>query len=230
MSSSKSAVHRPTHSAFDPILDAEILETGSLGVSGENGDTTESPDSNMLLMMMPSTGGGGGGGGGGGQPVPIRSNPSNPSRRSERSQAADSSPAHPSTYSPIATLSATVGAAAASAAAAGRRPTTARLKQQQSWSAAANQAEGTEYLGSGSAFAEIATLSPSRRRSSTTKKLGLDSDTITFDAPFFVTWFCSIWNILFLPLFVLLNYLTNKCDNKEDQENPEDITFRKIYS
>src|SRR5690625_2412841 len=27
-----------------------------------------------------------------------------------------------------------------------------------------------------------------------------------FDAPYFVTWFCTIWNILYLPIYLMIHF------------------------
>lgn len=39
---------------------------------------------------------------------------------------------------------------------------------------------------------------------------------ILFDAPFFATWFCSIWNVLFFPIYSLSQLC---CCTKENESN-----------
>lgn len=34
---------------------------------------------------------------------------------------------------------------------------------------------------------------------------------VTYNAPFFTTWFCTNWTVLFFPLYMLCHLSTNRC-------------------
>ncbi|XP_026474662.1 putative thiamine transporter SLC35F3 [Ctenocephalides felis] len=56
-----------------------------------------------------------------------------------------------------------------------------------------------------------ATLGPSNKLTNSSNHQGM-----RYDAPFFTTWFCTNWAVLFFPIYALVRMATGKCESPTD--------------